>query len=181
MRFIRGAIIANWKLFPIPRHDDLKYSRHWQFLTVSTETDRCRFNSSCVFVYVFYYSVVSILIFVDFLKIHCLLLSKWFCGLFLLLRIRRTSLVAQSLRVRLPIQGTRVRALVRENSTCRGATKPVHHNYWACALEPASHNYWARMPRAHALQQEKPPQWEARAPKLEKARAQQRRPNTAKK
>ena len=42
-----------------------------------------------------------------------------------------TSLVAQWLRIRLPMQGTRVRALVREDPTCRGATKPVHHNYWA--------------------------------------------------
>ena len=25
--------------------------------------------------------------------------------------------------------GTRVRALVREDPTCHGATKPVHHNY----------------------------------------------------
>ena len=70
------------------------------------------------------------------------------------------------------MQGTRVQALVQEDPTCRGATKPVHHNYWACALEPVSHNYWSphttttedRMPRAHAPQQEKPPQWEARAP-----------------
>ena len=44
------------------------------------------------------------------------------------------------------MQGTRVRALVREDPTCQGATKPVRHNYWACALEPASHNYWS--PRA---------------------------------
>ena len=43
------------------------------------------------------------------------------------------------------MQGTRVRALVWEDPTCHGATKPVHHNYWACALEPASHNYWAHM------------------------------------
>ena len=42
------------------------------------------------------------------------------------------------------MQGTRVRALVREDPTCRGAAKPVRNNYWACALEPASHNYWAR-------------------------------------
>ena len=33
----------------------------------------------------------------------------------------------------------------REDPTCRGATKPVHHNYWAWALEPASHSYWARV------------------------------------
>ena len=40
-----------------------------------------------------------------------------------------TSLVAQWLRIRLPMQGTRVRALVQEDPTCRGATKPVRHNY----------------------------------------------------
>ena len=57
------------------------------------------------------------------------------------------SLVAQWLRIRLPMQGTRVRALVREDPTCRGAIKPASHNYWACALEPASHNYWARVPQ----------------------------------
>ena len=42
---------------------------------------------------------------------------------------RGTSLVAQWLRIRLPAQGTRVRTLVREDPTCRGATKPVRHNY----------------------------------------------------
>ena len=43
---------------------------------------------------------------------------------------------------------TGVRALVREDPTCRGATKPMHHNYWACKpqllkpvrLEPMLHN-----------------------------------------
>ena len=88
---------------------------------------------------------------------------------------------------RLPMQGTRVRAPVQEDPTCRGATKPMRHNYWACALEPASHNYWARVPGARAPQ-EKPPQWEARAPQrrvapahrqLEKAHVQQQRPNAA--
>ena len=39
------------------------------------------------------------------------------------------SLVAQWLRIHLPVQGTRVRALVREDPTCRGATKPVRHDY----------------------------------------------------
>ena len=39
------------------------------------------------------------------------------------------SLVAQWLRIRLPMQGTRVRALVWEDPTCRGATGPVSHNY----------------------------------------------------
>ena len=40
-----------------------------------------------------------------------------------------TSLVAQWLRIRLPMQGTQVRALVWEDPTCCGATKPVCHNY----------------------------------------------------
>ena len=39
-----------------------------------------------------------------------------------------TSLVGQQLRVRLPMQGTRVRCLVREDPTCHGATRPVRHN-----------------------------------------------------
>ena len=33
--------------------------------------------------------------------------------------------------IHLPTQGTRVRALVREDPTCRGATKPMRHNHWA--------------------------------------------------
>ena len=44
-------------------------------------------------------------------------------------KILGTSLVAQWLRIHLPIQGTRVQALVREDPTCRRATKPVSHNY----------------------------------------------------
>ena len=58
-----------------------------------------------------------------------------------------TSLVVQWLRICLPMQGTRVRSLVQEDPTCHGATKPVHHNYWACTLEPVSHNYWAHVPQ----------------------------------
>ena len=69
---------------------------------------------------------------------------------------RGTSLVAQWLRICLPMQGTQVQSLVWEDPTCLGATKPLRHNYWACALEPVSHNYWARAPRARAPQQEKP-------------------------
>ena len=39
------------------------------------------------------------------------------------------SLVVQWLRICLPMQGTRARALVWEDPTCRGATGPVSHNY----------------------------------------------------
>ena len=66
-------------------------------------------------------------------------------GLFHKLKGSGTSLVVQWLRIRLPMQGSRVQALVRQDPTCRGATKPVRHNYWACTLEPTSHNYWACM------------------------------------
>ena len=58
-----------------------------------------------------------------------------------------TSLVVQWLRIFLPMQGTGVQSLVREDPTCCGATKPVRHNYWACALEPLSHKYWAHTPQ----------------------------------
>ena len=58
-----------------------------------------------------------------------------------------TSLVAQWLRIRLPMQRTQVRALIREDPTCHRATKPMSHSYWACALEPTSHNYWAHVPQ----------------------------------
>ena len=44
-------------------------------------------------------------------------------------RQQRASLVAQWLRIRLPMQGTRLRALAQEDPTHHGATKPVCHNY----------------------------------------------------
>ena len=112
------------------------------------------------------------------------------CRPFLLKVNKGTSLVAQWLRIRLPMQGTWVRALVQEDPICCRTTKPVCHNYWACALEPASHNYWslhattteacvprARAPnkRSHRTATKNSP----RSPQLEKAHAQQQRPNTA--
>ena len=30
-------------------------------------------------------------------------------------------------------------------STCRGETRLMCHNYWACAIEPGNHNSWARV------------------------------------
>ena len=57
-------------------------------------------------------------------------------------------LVAQGLRIFLPMQGKRVWAVVQDDPTCCGATKPVSHNYWVCApqllrptcLKPMLHN-----------------------------------------
>ena len=56
-----------------------------------------------------------------FIKETCVKMDLW------------ASLVAQWLRICLPMQGTRVRALVWEDPACRGATGPVSHNCWACA------------------------------------------------
>ena len=44
-------------------------------------------------------------------------------------KTNRASLVAQWLRICLPMQGTQVQALVREDPTYRGATKLVRHSY----------------------------------------------------
>ena len=47
------------------------------------------------------------------------------------------SLVVQWLRIRLPLHGTQVRALIREDPTCHGTPKPACHTAKACTL----HNY----------------------------------------
>ena len=40
--------------------------------------------------------------------------------------------------------------------TCHGATKPMHHNCCACALEPRSHNCWSLRARSYWSQLLKP-------------------------
>ena len=65
------------------------------------------------------------------------------------------------------MQEMQVRSLGREGPTCHGTIKPVCHNYWACALEPASHNCRRPLPRARALEQERPLPWEVWAPQWE--------------
>ena len=62
-----------------------------------------------------------------------------------------TALVARWLRIHLPRQGKRVRALVWEHPTCSGAAKPTSYNYQTCTLKPASRNC-----KAHVLQLLKP-------------------------
>ena len=94
-------------------------------------------------------------------------------------KISGNSLVVQWLRIRLPMQGTRVQALVWEDLTCRRAIKPVCHSYWACTLGPASHNYWVNGPQLLkpvrlepcAPQQEKPLKWETHTPQWRVASA----------
>ena len=95
-----------------------------------------------------------------------------------------TSLMVQWLRILLPMQRTQVRSLFQEDSTGHRTAKPVHHSYWANIQKLLKPTY----SRAFALQQQKPPQWKARAPKLEgslcppqleKADGQQGRPSPA--
>ena len=50
------------------------------------------------------------------------------------------SLAAQWLRICLPLRGTRVRALVWEDPTCREATRPVSHTTEPARLEPVLRN-----------------------------------------
>ena len=105
--------------------------------------------------------------------------------------------MVQRLKICLPVQGTQARSLVREDPKCRGATKPVHHNFWACALQPACRNYWARvlqLPKPKHLEPLLRNKREATAmrsprtatksspcsPQVEKAHAQQRRPKADK-
>ena len=48
--------------------------------------------------------------------------------------------MAQWLRIHLPMQGTRVQALVWEDPTCRGASKPVATTTEPVRLEPVLRN-----------------------------------------
>ena len=80
----------------------------------------------------------------------------------------RASLVAQWLRICLPMQGTWVRALVWEDPTCRGATRPREPQLLSLRV-------W----RLCSATREAAIKNGSRLPQLEKALAQKRRPNTA--
>ena len=84
--------------------------------------------------------------------------------------------MAQWLRIRLPMQVTRVQALVREDPTCHEQLSP-------CTTTTEAH-----APRARAPQQREATAMRSlrtttksspRSPQLEKTRVQQRRSNTA--
>ena len=95
-----------------------------------------------------------------------------------------TSVVVQWLRICLPMQGARVRALVREDPTCRRAAKSVSQNYWAHVPQLLSPRTWSpcsptgeptAMRSPHTTMKSGP-----RSPQLEKAHVQQQRPNATK-
>ena len=80
------------------------------------------------------------------------------------------SLVVQWLRIHLPMPGTRVRALVQEDPTCRGATKPMRHNYWSPRTwSPCSATREATAMRSPCTATKSSP----RSPQLEEAHTQQ--------
>ena len=75
-------------------------------------------------------------------------------------RLWQTSLVIQWMKIYPLMKGTQVWSPAWEDSTCRGTTTSLYHNYWAFApqlLKPAC-------PRAYALQEEKLLQWKAHKP-----------------
>ena len=59
-----------------------------------------------------------------------------------------------------------VRSLIREDLSCR-TTKTICHKYRACSLELQLQK--PSRPKARALKQEKPPQWEAHRPQPERS------------
>ena len=97
-----------------------------------------------------------------------------------------TSLVAYWIRICLLMQGTRVRPLVQDDSTCGRATKPGCHNYWAHLLQLPKPESLEPMPcnkRSH--HKEKPMHHNKEYPLLTSTRESphnknQWRPNTAK-
>ena len=88
----------------------------------------------------------------------------------------RASLVAQWLRICLPMQGTRVRALVWEDPTCHGATRPRESQLLSLRV-------WSLCSATKEVATVRGPRTAMksgpRLPQLEKALAQKRRPNTA--
>ena len=88
-----------------------------------------------------------------------------------------TPLMVQWLRIRLPAQGTWVRSLVLEDSTCCGAAERGRHNFWSYPhLEPVLHNKrTSRSETPSHCHQSSP-----HLPQLEKACVHQWRPRTAK-
>ena len=101
-----------------------------------------------------------------------------------------TSLVAQWIRICLPVQGTQVWFLVQKIPRAADHPSPwvttIEHVLWSLWAAPAD----AQASSGHTPQLEKPPQWEACAlqlerspcsPQREKACSQHRRPRATKK
>ena len=82
----------------------------------------------------------------------------------------RASLVVLWLRICLTMQETQAWSFVQEDPMCCEATKPMHHNFWDCALELGNCNYWACMLRLLSLHALEPVLWNRRSQNNEKPR-----------
>ena len=82
------------------------------------------------------------------------------------------------------MQGPWVQTLVWEDPTWHGATKPVRHNYWAYVpqlLKPVHYSLLSTTREDMAMRSPRTATKSSpHSPQLEKARAQQQRPNAAK-
>ena len=75
------------------------------------------------------------------------------------------------------MQETRVWSLIWEDSMCPGASKPVHHNRWACTVKPMSCNHWSPRTseptlcseRSHLSEKPGHEEEQPRSPQLEKS------------
>ena len=89
----------------------------------------------------------------------------------------------------MPVRVTWVRSLVKADSTCHRAAKPMCHSYRACAPSPGATAIEPTCPEGSGPQQERPLLWEAHTPQLESGPhslllekcpcSKQQRPNTA--
>ena len=88
-----------------------------------------------------------------------------------------TSLIVQWIGIRMAMQGSRIWSLIWKDPTFYRTTKLM------CLCSRAQELQWLKptYPRAHTLQQEKPPQWEACAAQLASSPdSQQPRPSPTK-
>ena len=80
----------------------------------------------------------------------------------------KVSLVAQWLKIHLPMQRHRLDPQSRKIPYAWRASKPMDHNSWACAQKPRSHNYWAHAPQPLKPLCPEPMLWDSRRHHSEK-------------
>ena len=110
-------------------NDKNKYIKTYNIVIIMLSVCQIYTNVLYIYVRVYIYSHTYATrrkcVFLKYLSIF----SKRTCIAFKLKTFLGAFLVAQWLGICLPMRGTRVRALVWEDPTCRGATEPVSHNY----------------------------------------------------